>query len=521
MQKGFIICVDDQPEVVGSLMTQLENAVGHICEIEVAESALEALDVLKDLKEQGEQIEIVITDEIMPGLQGSKMLEIVHQLDPNIMTVMLTGQAGFDDLVYAVNHAALNKCIKKPWEYQELKQTVFDLLEKAALNRKNERLAQEVITEKNKAEAIVQSITDGIIVVNDQDKISLVNKACLDILGRTEKELLGKRILNILDSRELALLFVEASQRTDEVISEEFVLQRPARPLSVSKGLSKGEDEVTVIAIAKTLRDKYHHPIGVVTVLRDVTREKEISRMKANFLSTMSHELRTPLTSILSTYELLLQDSLGELTQEQREFITLSKQQGEFLSAQIDNLIVLNSLEGNQQELVTAPVDIGRIAADAIVAVKIAASAKGLSLQMHLDAPLPKIIADETQMTHLLENLLSNAVKFTETGEIRLRIASVPLAPEAGRMSAIQQGIHITVEDTGIGISAEYFEKIFEKFFQIDDSTTREFGGPGIGLAVCRAIVQAHHGRIWVESEVTKGSTFHVLLPLNPTVEEM
>ncbi|PIE36469.1 two-component system response regulator, partial [candidate division KSB3 bacterium] len=102
MPKGFIICVDDQPEIVGSLMTQLEHAVGHACEIEVAESAAEALEVLEELEAQGEQVDIVITDEIMPGMQGSQFLEIVHKKNPNIMTVILTGQAGFDDVVYAV-----------------------------------------------------------------------------------------------------------------------------------------------------------------------------------------------------------------------------------------------------------------------------------------------------------------------------------------------------------------------------------------------------------------------------------
>ncbi len=521
MQKGFILCVDDQPEVVGSLMTQLENAVGHLCEIEVAESALEALEVLKELKEQGGQIEIVITDEIMPGIQGSKLLEIVHQLDPTIMTVMLTGQAGFDDVVYAVNHAALNKCLKKPWEYQELKETVLDLLEKAELNRKYERLTQEVVAEKNKAEAIVQSITDGIIVVNDEDKISLVNQACLDLLSRTEKELLGKRLLDVLDSGELAFLFVEASQRADEVISEEFVLKRAGKtaflPTSGGEKPLQREEEVTVVAIARTLRDKYQHQIGVVTVLRDVTREKEINRVKANFLATISHELRTPLTSILSTYELLLQDSLGELTQEQREFITLSRQQGEYLSELIDNLIVLNKLEANQiDEITVVPLDITKIAVDASNSGKMSALAKGLRFHLDIEPQLPQIVADETQITHLIKNLLSNAVKFTETGEIRLKIARSSLASEIGNTPAGQPGIHLTITDTGIGISSQYFEKIFEKFFQIDDSTTREFGGPGVGLAICRAIVQAHHGRIWVESGLRHGSTFHVLLPLNP-----
>ena len=496
IQKGFIICVDDQPEIVGSLMTQLENAVGHMCEIEVAESADEALDVMNELNERGERVEIIITDEIMPGMQGSKLLEIIHKMDPNIMTVMLTGQAGFDDVVYAVNHAELNKCIKKPWEYEELKQTVLDLLEKASLKRMHERLAQELVAEKNKAEAIVQSITDGIILVNGQDYISLVNKACTEILGCKEEQLIGKRLLDVLESKELIILLVEASQRSGEVISDEIVLKRPGQD----------DGEITIIAIARTLRDKHEQPMGVVTVLRDITKEKEISRMKANFLSTVSHELRTPLTSILSTYELLLQDSLGELTEDQREFISLSKEQGGFLSDLIDNLIDLTSLEANQMELSAVPLDIESVALEALASIKASALTKELQLSVDIESHLPKIVADEAKVMRVLKNLLSNAVKFTEHGKIVLKIVEE------------MNGIHISVTDSGIGISEQHFEIIFKKFFQVDDSSTREFGGSGLGLAICRAIVNAHNGQIWVESKLGQGSIFHVVFPLTPNV---
>ncbi|PIE33230.1 hypothetical protein CSA56_12990, partial [candidate division KSB3 bacterium] len=252
------------------------------------------------------------------------------------------------------------------------------------------------------------------------------------------------RILEVIELKELIMLLIEASHRSNEVVSNEVVLPRAG-----------GESEITIIAVAKTLRDKNNHLMGVVTVLRDVTREKEINRMKANFLSTVSHELRTPLTSILSTYELLLQGSLGELNDDQYEFITLSKGQGEFLDIDI------------QPEL-------------------------------------PKILADEHKITRLFKNLLSNAVKFTEHGSIQLHIRRV------------QEGIQISVQDSGIGIPSEYFDKIFEKFFQVDSTSTREFGGSGAGLAICKAIVLAHHGRIWVESELNKGTRFHVILPFTP-----
>ncbi|PID57843.1 hypothetical protein CSB45_06375 [candidate division KSB3 bacterium] len=496
MAKNFIICVDDQPEIVGSLMTQLENAVGDLCEIEVAESAAEALEVLDELLEQGEQIDIVITDEIMPGMPGSKFLEIVHQRDPNIMTVILTGQAGFDDVVYAVNHAELDKCIKKPWYYDDLKDTVLELLDKAGTKRRNKQLAEELIAEKNKAEAIVHSITDGIIVFNGNDRISLVNKACTEILGRTEEELIGRRIMDVLELKELILLLIEASHHSDEVVSDEIVLRHSKDP----------EREIDIIAIAKTLRSRDGQPFGVVTVLRDVAREKEVSRMKSNFLATISHELRTPLTSILSTYELLLQNSLGELTDEQREFISLSKEQGAFLSELLENLIDLMTLSGNQLELMRKAFDLGQLAQEVVKDIQASVSAKGLQLRVDIAPELPEFVADEHKIGRVLKNLLSNAVKFTEKGDVALTI------------SHVDDKIWITVHDSGIGIAEEHFDKIFENFFQVDNTTTREFKGSGAGLAICRAIVLAHRGEIWVESVLNKGTTFHVTLPISATL---
>ncbi len=513
MRKGFIICVDDQPEIVDVLMMQLESAVGHTCEIEIAESADEALKVFFDLEERGEVIELVITDEVMPGLQGSKFLEIVHKDDPDIMTMMLTGQAGLDDVVYAVNNAGLAKCLKKPWEFEDLKLTVLELVERTRLNRRNKRLGQEFVAEKNKAEAIVHSITDGIFVIDSTDKISLVNEACVNILGRSEQELLGTRILDVLESRELISLLVKASQRSGEVVSDEFILKKAG----------DANSSRYIVAVARTLRDRKGHLLGVVTVLRDITREKEISAMKANFLSTVSHEFRTPLTSILTTFELLLQNSLGELTEEQREFIKTSKEQGEFLSELINNLIDLSSLESNQMELTPELLNIENVAVEASVSAKESAQAKGLKFSLDVEPNLPSILADKKKIERMLKILLSNAVKFTKQGEIRLKIQrfsewkELSVTKQGKVKSKVQppeEGVQFSVIDTGIGIGHDNFEKIFEKFFQVDNSSTREFGGSGLGLPICKAIVQSHKGYIWVESELNKGTTFHVVLPL-------
>ena len=494
MQKGFIICVDDQPEVVGSLLTQLEHAVGKACEIEVAESAAEALAVIDELLEKGEQIDIVITDEIMPGMQGSKFLEIVHKRDRNIMTVILTGHAGFDDVVYAVNHAGLERCIKKPWDYNELKDTVEELVQKAKIKRLNDRLSQDLLAEKNKAEAIVHSIADGIIVFDGNDRITLVNRACIDILGCQEDDLVGKRILDVLELRDLIMLLIEASHRTNEVVSDEIVIRREDDP-SVER---------SIIATARTLRDKDDFPMGVVTILRDVTQEKEVNRLKANFLSTVSHELRTPISSILSTFELLLQETLGDLNADQRDFISLSRKQGEELSELIDNLIDVTGLEANQIDLNPSFFDIGLAAQEVAEIVQETALAKGLQFKTIIAPDLPKILADKPKIIRMLRNVLLNAIKFTESGAVSLSMAHE------------ENSLLISVADSGIGIAEEHFERIFEKFYQVDNTSTREFGGSGLGLAICKAIVKAHHGRIWVESALHEGATFHIQLPCVP-----
>lgn len=506
--KGFILCVDDQPEVIDMLLVQLERAVGDECIIEVAESADEALKVFHELEDQGEIIELVITDEIMPGLKGSRFLEAIHEHDPDIMTMMLTGHAGLDDVIYAVNHGRLAKCLKKPWSSEELQDIVVTLLEQTRTNRRNKRLAQQVIDEKNKAEAIVHSISDGILVIDSSDKVSLMNAACVRILGLSERELYGKRLLDVVKVKELILLHMAASKQSNEVVSDEIALPSPQDTNAT----------LYIIAIAKTLRDKSGKPLGIVTVLRDITQEKEINAMKANFLATVSHELRTPLTSIISTFELLAQEVLGALTQEQREFIDSSREQGSVLAELIENLIDLSTLEAGNMELHTEACDSALVIHEAAQPFQPAIHTKGLQFSCEFEPALPQIVADKAQILRLFTLLLSNAVKFTQKGNVCVKIAHTSTSIDD--RESVQEELHYAISDSGIGITQTHQNRVFEKFYQVDSSTTREFKGSGLGLSVCKAIVEAHQGRIWLESELHKGTTVHVVLPVTQSSHE-
>lgn len=503
-KQGYILCVDDQPEVVDVLLMQLEAAVGDECQIEVAESASEALRVLRDIEADDDIVELVITDEIMPGLKGSRFLELIHEHDPDIMTMLLTGQAGLDDVIYAVNNGHLAKCLKKPWDTDELISTVRELLARTRLNRRNKQLDQQVAEEKNKAEAIVHSMTDGILVVDSAERVSLMNTACVDILGVPEQTLLGKRLLDVLHIKELILLHMAASRQVDHMVSDEIELPNPR------------DEHATlhIAAVAKTLRDKSGAPLGVVTVLRDITREQEVNAMKANFLATMSHELRTPLTSIISTFELLSQEALGPITQEQREFIATSQEQGKVLSEVIENLIDLSTLESGKLDLSLETVETPRVLREALNAFQDALQAKNLDWSLDIADDVPAIEADQPKLLRLFKLVLSNAVKFTEAGTIALAIAPAP--PEADINGNLPEPgrVQVSIADTGIGMSSSQCSRAFEKFYQADNSITREFRGSGMGLAVCHAIVEAHHGTIWIESELHQGTTVYCHLPI-------
>ena len=234
--------------------------------------------------------------------------------------------------------------------------------------------------------------------------------------------------------------------------------------------------------------------------------------MKANFLATVSHELRTPLTSIISTFELLSQETLGALTQEQREFIETSREQGSVLSELIENLIDLSILESGDMELHSEPFDSALVINEAARPFQPEIQTIGLQFSCEFEPGLPRIVADKVKILRLFTLLLSNAVKFTPKGNICVKITRTSTSID--ERPSLQEELHYSIIDSGIGITQTHQSRVFEKFYQVDGSTTREFKGSGLGLSVCKAIVEAHQGRIWLESELHTGTTVHIVLPV-------
>jgi two-component system, NarL family, sensor histidine kinase BarA len=247
-------------------------------------------------------------------------------------------------------------------------------------------------------------------------------------------------------------------------------------------------------------------------------RLKELDRLKSNFLATVSHELRTPLTSIMGYGEMLAEGVAGPLNEEQREFVDTIRTKSDQLLGLIMSLLDLSKLENG-----TMPVRVGRLTIasvidEAVSTLRPTAIKKGVTIEAQVPDDLPPVLGDGDRLRQVFINLTDNAVKFTpESGQVRL-VARLTVEQPLGEpglvlVAPLRPVVEVRVMDTGIGIAEEERDKVFDPFYQIDQSSTREYGGAGLGLAIVKRLVEAHQGSIHVEANEPHGAVFVVTLP--------
>ncbi|HEX2226715.1 MAG TPA: ABC transporter substrate binding protein [Candidatus Binatia bacterium] len=268
----------------------------------------------------------------------------------------------------------------------------------------------------------------------------------------------------------------------------------------------------TAKALGKRLTENLHELYsGLEKKIEDRTHElalaneklKTLDKMKSDFVSHVSHELRTPLTAIKGAVDLMLREVAGPLTEKQIHYLTRVRSNTQHLAALINDLLDLSKIESGRIEVKSSRVSLSGLVHEVVETLRPVAAEKVIALEATVGEPSILISADRSKINQILTNLLGNAIKFTP-GSGRVTVSASGNAKE---------GVQVSVSDTGPGIPPEEREKIFDKFYQIGEAAGAKPKGTGLGLPICKALVELHGGRIWVESEANRGSTFHFTLP--------
>lgn len=364
--------------------------------------------------------------------------------------------------------------------------------------RQTELVYQHVEERRNELEAILRGIGDGVIVTDPELNLLLMNPVATRIFRVKSDVTNSVPLAKVIPHQELTSLFQDALRGRGEAIVREISL-----PLVGEKV------QATYQALASPIMGADGKTRGVVTVLRDVTSQKELERMKSSFLSVVSHELKTPLHSIKGFVDIILMGKTGPLTDTQVDFLTTVRDQTTRLQSLIDDLLEFSRLESGQIKLRLTEVSLAEVTKAVVDKLKPLAERGQVQLVNNVGTDIPLIEADYMRIEQVLTNLVDNAIKFTPASGV-VTITAKDLGTE----------VQVAVSDTGIGIPASEHERIFERFYQVDSGPARHYRGTGLGLTICKHIVEYHRGRIWVESEVGKGSTFFFVLPKQIRAEE-
>jgi signal transduction histidine kinase len=365
----------------------------------------------------------------------------------------------------------------------------------AATAIENARLYGDAADKRRELEAVLAGIGDGVLVADIDGRLLLMNPVAAR-MAALETPLVGTPLRSLMPVDELVDL-LEGTTTSGRMAIRDLAI--PSAGLSAD-----GQARTFQVLAAPVYRatETGEQVGGVVAVLRDITAQKELERMKSNFLSVVSHELKTPLHSIKGFVDIILMGKTGPVTELQRDFLSTVQEQTGHLQRLIEDLLEFSRLESGQIRLRPVLLQTDELVATVVDKLSPLASNKHLALSMDLPAGFPEIEADPMRLEQVLTNLVENAIKFTpEGGQVRV----------LGRDRA--ELIEIVVADTGIGVPVEERERIFDRFYQVDSSVRRRYKGTGLGLTICKHIVTQHGGRIWVEGAEREGSEFHVTLP--------
>ncbi|OGE27751.1 hypothetical protein A2772_00685 [Candidatus Daviesbacteria bacterium RIFCSPHIGHO2_01_FULL_38_8b] len=347
------------------------------------------------------------------------------------------------------------------------------------------------IAARDKTNEILASVIDGIVALDFNKNVILLNKAAQELTGYSETEIQGRPIDRMIR------LFSEQ----EEILPKTYCQGSFNKPVKV---VGKEGKQTKVNLMTTQAEGSVQTNLGCILILHDLSKEEELEQMKLDFVSMASHELKTPLTSIIGYLSVFLDEAGNKLPKENLDLLDKAFVSAKQLQTLIQNLLNVNKIEREQMSVSLEPVDYTAILYKAIEDLKSQANQKNIVLTLTLPSqPLPKVLADSVRLSEVVTNLLANAINYTNPdGKVEITTLVSPTE------------VTTSITDTGVGIPKEAIPHLFNKFFRVSNQLQKASKGTGLGLYIAKSIIEKLHGKIWVESEVGKGSRFSFTLPV-------
>lgn len=506
IESSKIVVVDDDKIVTSTLKTLLK--LEGFTDTNYFNNPKEALEFLKL-----EKPDVILSDFLMPEMNGFEFLSEAKNIYPEVSMILLTGYADKENAIRAINEIGLYKYIEKPWDnddlvmnikngiersylLSELRQKIRELeVAKVELEKYSQNL-EELVAQKtadlvktnSKLSGIITYCADGIIIIDENGHIEQANPACENMVGLSEETLKKMNFSNVTHL-EKKQDFKEALKNGSEIFLRDCYILNSIRDKKIPVEIS-----FAVIASEEDENNKF------VGVIRDIRAQKEMERLRDDFIATLTHDLRTPLLAAIQTLKFFLDGTLGQLEDKQKMLLSTMKKSNEDLLGLVNALLEVYKYESGKLNLCKTNFLLKDLIIQSYNELEPLAKNKSLDFNLKYSPDDNLVInADRGEIRRVIINLCGNAINYTNSGgKIDIEV------------SEYQGDVIFSVTDNGNGIPQEDIPNLFKRFSQ--GTNKKRSTGTGLGLYLSRQIVEAHGGKIWLESRLDKGSQFSFLL---------
>ena len=487
VDNGKILVVDDERGMREGIKRLL--SVKNL-QVDTASNGTEGIE-----KGISQEYDLYFIDLKMPDIEGTQVLREIKLVYPEAICVILTAYASIETAIETTQLGAY-QYVPKPFDPDELQNLVNRALEKRwyvlearQLREEREKRLLELANEQSRVRSIVNALDDGVVVINLDGQVVFHNASFLKLLDIQKHVKNGEPVWDILPKDLNDQVKEVLDQKNNfKAIKQEIVIQPPA--------------ELVIMANTTPIIDSDGHIIGLVSVLRDISELKKLDMLKSQFVNMAAHELKAPLAAVQGYLELMSENALGESIDDYESYVDRSLQRTKALIDMINDLLNISRLEAGKVRREIETVDMAELIDERLDFFSEHMQQKNLTLEKDLENSL-LVRIDRDEINRVVNNLISNAIKYNkENGYIFI--------------SACKDGPYakMSVRDTGIGLQPEEKERLFEEFFRAKNKFTRTVTGTGLGLTIVKRIIDSYAGKIDVDSEFEKGSTFTIYLPL-------